>query len=596
MMRYQIPNSSADRGISLLQMIAVIAVLGMVAAMAVPTISRFKEGSERAKLESDIATLNHAVQVYVANGGNLDGVTSAAAVINKLKSVRNDGSVHAGMRNSMIDPRLQASTAELTSLDDGDFYAQWNEQDLKFETGEYKGSTPVSAVRQLVPTAFDSETESNPVIVGFELNASLALQDFGTEERNLTLALNSKDGWIWEYQDSLATRPPGATEIPLTNPTPVIPPPPVQPPVSNNRDPSAVADTFQIDEDTTLSGGNVLINDSDPDGDPIVIVEYTSPSSGVLTLNGNGSLSYQPENNYYGTAAFTYAITDGNGGRRSASVAIQVAPVNDAPMLTLGSNVVDYQLSPNILSNPDFELTDAGANGGGRFGVITQNWDLVVGTAELFVTNPGDPQYMTPLTHPAPFQTSPAPSSGDNYAGFHSGGARSWGERVNGVHYPETLVQHLSNVTTAGQTYTFRADFAETRVWPTSRGGFGGTTSVAVYGIHSGVPYSSIDLWRHDLSTNAGVDFLTRTGRITGFDWSTHTLSFTSAAAYDRLVFVPLSRDINRNGYRGEPEDNAYVFFDNMQVARGSAIGLNMYPQITDVDNDNMSSAVVMLT
>ena len=75
------------------------------------------------------------------------------------------------------------------------------------------------------------------------------------------------------------------------------------------------------------------MNDSDPDGDPLslVLTPLAGPSQGVVTLNVDGIFTYVPNANFSGADAFTYQISDGNGGFDQATVMITVDPVNDAP-------------------------------------------------------------------------------------------------------------------------------------------------------------------------------------------------------------------------------------------------------------------------
>ncbi|BDQ36574.1 hypothetical protein SYK_09340 [Pseudodesulfovibrio nedwellii] len=113
----------------------------------------------------------------------------------------------------------------------------------------------------------------------------------------------------------------------------------------------------------TTAEGNVLTNDSDPDGDALSVISITNdtetvdlvdntndgvdnPSAtivgtyGTLTINGDGSYEYTPDQaaaNALGqdeseTESFTYTISDGNGGEDSATVSFEVNGANDAPV------------------------------------------------------------------------------------------------------------------------------------------------------------------------------------------------------------------------------------------------------------------------
>ncbi len=60
-----------------------------------------------------------------------------------------------------------------------------------------------------------------------------------------------------------------------------------------------------------MRGVNVLANDSDPDGDPLVVSEVGAASHGTVVLNADQSITYTPAADYNGPDSFTYTITDG---------------------------------------------------------------------------------------------------------------------------------------------------------------------------------------------------------------------------------------------------------------------------------------------
>jgi PKD repeat protein len=100
-----------------------------------------------------------------------------------------------------------------------------------------------------------------------------------------------------------------------------------QPPVAND-------DAYTTDEDVALNvaAPGVLANDTDADGNPLTAILQTGPSNGTLTLNGDGSLSYMPDLNYFGPDSFTYVASDGIVNSNNATVSITVTAVNDAPI------------------------------------------------------------------------------------------------------------------------------------------------------------------------------------------------------------------------------------------------------------------------
>jgi Ca2+-binding RTX toxin-like protein len=105
-----------------------------------------------------------------------------------------------------------------------------------------------------------------------------------------------------------------------------------------NTPPVAVNDSYATDEDTplTVPAPGVLGNDSDDEGDPLTAVLVTGPAhESSFALNPNGSFSYTPEPNFFGTDTFTYRASDGAELSNVATVTITVNPVNDPPTVAV---------------------------------------------------------------------------------------------------------------------------------------------------------------------------------------------------------------------------------------------------------------------
>ena len=101
-----------------------------------------------------------------------------------------------------------------------------------------------------------------------------------------------------------------------------------------NDPPNAVDDSNTVHHGDTVTG-NVLTNDSDPDGDSLTASLATTPAHGSVSVSSNGAYSYTANAGYVGNDTFTYTINDGNGGTDTATVHITVTnnppdAVNDA--------------------------------------------------------------------------------------------------------------------------------------------------------------------------------------------------------------------------------------------------------------------------
>ncbi|MDW3223931.1 MAG: Ig-like domain-containing protein [Paracoccaceae bacterium] len=119
----------------------------------------------------------------------------------------------------------------------------------------------------------------------------------------------------------------------------------------DNRDPNAVNDTFTINEDTQTTF-DVVLNDTDPDGDTVTISSVTQPLNGSVFVSGN-QVVFTPDQDFNGATSFTYTVIDGNGGTDSAEVTVTVDAVNDDPIAVPDTIVTteDDVETGNILTN-----------------------------------------------------------------------------------------------------------------------------------------------------------------------------------------------------------------------------------------------------
>ncbi|HMZ07247.1 MAG TPA: Ig-like domain-containing protein, partial [Anaerolineales bacterium] len=98
-------------------------------------------------------------------------------------------------------------------------------------------------------------------------------------------------------------------------------------------EPVAINNSTTVDEDSSATTINVLLNDANPDGGPISIASVTQPANGVVSITNSGAdLTYTPNANYCNdgtpTDDFTYTLTPGGS---TATVAVTVTCVDDAP-------------------------------------------------------------------------------------------------------------------------------------------------------------------------------------------------------------------------------------------------------------------------
>ncbi|MHB9007817.1 MAG: lamin tail domain-containing protein [Limisphaerales bacterium] len=83
--------------------------------------------------------------------------------------------------------------------------------------------------------------------------------------------------------------------------------------------------TTSINQPLELPAARLLINDTDPEGDPLQIVSVNLPSAGAGSVSmAGGRVTYRPAQNFEGTARFDYVLADGRGGEATGTVEVNV--------------------------------------------------------------------------------------------------------------------------------------------------------------------------------------------------------------------------------------------------------------------------------
>lgn len=146
---------------------------------------------------------------------------------------------------------------------------------------------------------------------------------------------------------------------------------------ATNDAPVAVADRFAVPEGEVLAG-NVLSNDSDPEGTALQAVLGRTAAHGSLVLRPDGSFTYTPQAGFTGDDSFTYRARDtGSLNSAETTVTITVADTNEAPVARPDRVVtqIGTPITGNVLTN------DLDADGD----VLTARLDLapLLGTVVL---------------------------------------------------------------------------------------------------------------------------------------------------------------------------------------------------------------------
>ncbi|MBI4650759.1 tandem-95 repeat protein [Candidatus Desantisbacteria bacterium] len=146
-----------------------------------------------------------------------------------------------------------------------------------------------------------------------------------------------------------------------------------------NNSPVANNDNIITNEDTATII-NALSNDTDADGDTLVITGITQGTKGVAVNNNDGgTVTYTPIPNLNGADSFTYIISDGKGGYDTGIVQVTITAINDIPVANSGADQTVNIGMPATLNGAN--STDPDGD------ILTYAWTQVSGT-NVTLSNP----------------------------------------------------------------------------------------------------------------------------------------------------------------------------------------------------------------
>ncbi|MEO7733064.1 MAG: Ig-like domain-containing protein, partial [Kofleriaceae bacterium] len=160
-----------------------------------------------------------------------------------------------------------------------------------------------------------------------------------------------------------------------------------------NDPPVALGDALAVVEDGSGTV-DVALNDADLDGDALAIASITAPAHGTASFSGT-TISYAPAANYNGVDALQYTISDGAGGTATATLAITISAVNDAPVAVANTAFVteDYPATIDVVANdsdPDDDALAITSVTQGAHGTVTISDAHHVSYAPALNYNGGD--------------------------------------------------------------------------------------------------------------------------------------------------------------------------------------------------------------
>ncbi len=198
------------------------------------------------------------------------------------------------------------------------------------------GTLSVTAVNEVAANVGSPIVLASGALLTLNANGSYDYDPNGAFE-DLDTGESDTDSFAYTVSDGQGGSDTATVTITVNGVTDIVP----------NVPPVAVDDTGSTDEDSALTSGNVLGNDSDGDGGTLsvtavngVAANVGSPivlaSGALLTLNANGSYDYDPNGAFEDldtgesdTDSFAYTVSDGQGGSDTATVTITVDGVTD---------------------------------------------------------------------------------------------------------------------------------------------------------------------------------------------------------------------------------------------------------------------------
>ncbi|MGM0740843.1 MAG: calcium-binding protein, partial [Pseudomonadota bacterium] len=136
-----------------------------------------------------------------------------------------------------------------------------------------------------------------------------------------------------------------------------------------NNPPEPQPDTLAMDEDHILlvSTADLMANDIEYDGDPLVVTSLGNAFGGTVRLLENQTVEFRAWSDFNGEGYFDYTVDDGQGHTGTARVTVNVAPVNDAPdavadgpsdlayLSGLEDNAIDISIADLLANDSDVE-------------------------------------------------------------------------------------------------------------------------------------------------------------------------------------------------------------------------------------------------
>ncbi len=113
-----------------------------------------------------------------------------------------------------------------------------------------------------------------------------------------------------------------------------------------NDPPAASNDVLSVDSGGSATTIDVRLNDSDVEGDALVVTVVTNGTNGAVVHNGDGTMTYTHDGSQTLSDSFTYTVEDPSGATDTATITVTINPTQDGDAIPATSDVCPYHFDP----------------------------------------------------------------------------------------------------------------------------------------------------------------------------------------------------------------------------------------------------------
>ncbi|WP_370073885.1 Ig-like domain-containing protein [Salipiger bermudensis] len=257
------------------------------------------------------------VTLTVLSGGtSVDGATATGTDVTDF--AEQDGTLQVSIEGPV-------SRIEIAYANGGDQEQGVLISDIDFSTTDATDGLPVAeddtattdedvaVVVDVLSNDSDPDGDALTVTEATASNGTVTINDDGTLTYTPDADYNGSDEISYSISD-----PDGNTDSALVDVT-------VNP---VNDDPVANDDTVGTEQDDPITF-DPTDNDTDVDGDDLVVSEIGDPENGTVTINEDGTVTYTPNEDFFGEDTISYTVDDGNGGEDDGVITVNVTVPTD---------------------------------------------------------------------------------------------------------------------------------------------------------------------------------------------------------------------------------------------------------------------------